>query len=175
GCEKTCRPSMMQGGHQSEPVNSIKSNFFSERARACAVSKFVSQVASAAGGGSVLGASFVRSQAPHTIPIASQVMRRPLEFINFIRSTVFLSLAIMDDPDFIQGDEAATHHFVKEWEQRLHFVVRIYYLNDDRQIHREPKNLGGMYATGRAESHRTAQDSGTGKMKFPCLKDDRFV
>src|SRR4029453_13867695 len=49
------------------------------------------------------------------------------------------------------------------------------YLNDDRQIHREPKNLGGMDATGRAESHRTAQDSGTGKMKFACLEDDRFV
>ena len=35
----------------------------------------------------------------------------------------------------LQGDEAATYRFVEKWEQRLHFVVRIYYLNDDRQIH----------------------------------------
>ena len=44
-----------------------------------------------------------------------------------------------------------------------------------RSSHGEPKNFGGMDATGCPESHRTAQDRGTGEMKFPCLKNDRFV
>jgi hypothetical protein len=78
---------MMHGGHQSEPVKSIKSSLPSERARAWAVSKFVSQVAFASDC-AFFDASFPRPQPAQHNPAANQPARIHFEFI-FTPSAVF--------------------------------------------------------------------------------------
>src|SRR5450432_4460831 len=87
----------------------------------------------------------------------------------------FRSVAVMDDLDLLQGNEPAAQHLVEEWEERLHFLLRVDDFDHHRQIHRESQDLGGVNAAGRAKPHGPAEHGRASKMKFARSPHDRFV
>lgn len=81
----------------------------------------------------------------------------------------------MDDFDFLQCDQTATHHRFERGQEGVDLVLGVHDLDDERQIGGEAQNLGGVQAAGLAKTHRAAQDSGTGEIGFAGLKDNCFV
>ena len=83
--------------------------------------------------------------------------------------------AIVDHADFFHGDQAALHHLIECGEEFLDVFFGVDDFDDERQVHGEAKNLGGVEAAGFAEAHHAAGDGGAGEMEFAGFEDDGFV
>src|SRR5262249_40813121 len=92
-----------------------------------------------------------------------------------ISRSVQWPVSILKDLDLFNGDEPARHHLVEDGQEGVDRLLRVYDLDDHRQVLGEAQDLGRMDAARMAESDVAAQHRGAAQVHFPRLEHDRFV
>src|SRR2546422_10075366 len=76
---------------------------------------------------------------------------------------------------FFEGHEAAAHHLVEDGKELVNFLFTVDNLDDQRQVHGEAQDFGGMQAARFAKSHGASQNGGAGEMHLARFQYDRFI
>ena len=85
------------------------------------------------------------------------------------------SVAVLQHLDLFQGHESAGHHRIENRQEVFDFRFGVDDFDDQRQILRQPQDLGRMQPAGMSKSHRSAQHRRPGEMDIARLEHDRFI
>src|SRR6266540_2050951 len=106
-------------------------------------------------------------------PIQIAAMNQMFSSIGRLRSR--LLAPIIHHLHLLHREQAASHHSIERGQELLNLLLAIHDLDDQRQVHREPENLGGMQAARFPEPHRSTQHRRASQVHFTRLQHNGLV